>query len=73
MLALPYLDYTTVDLNPADWAVLVAQLAEHWTSKPVVTGSNPVRGSSVLFFHCLPLDFALLDFPCFFLHIHVRD
>ena len=28
----------------------VAQLAEHWTSNPVVTGSNPVRGSSVFFF-----------------------
>ena len=41
------------------WAASVAQLAEHWTSNPVVTGSNPVRGSSV-FFHCLPLDFALL-------------
>ena len=24
--------------------------AEHWTSNPVVTGSNPIRGSSVLFF-----------------------
>ena len=71
-LALPYLAYTTVDLNPANWAASVAQLAEHWTSNPVVTGLNPIRGSSV-FFHCLPSDFALLDFPCFNLHIHVRD
>ena len=23
--------------------------------------------------HCLPSDFALLTFPCFNLHIHVRD
>ena len=38
------------DLNPADWAASVAQLAEHWTSNPVVTGLNPVRGSSVFFF-----------------------
>ena len=29
-------------LNPASWAALVAQLAEHWTSNPVVTGSNLV-------------------------------
>ena len=29
------------------------QLAEHWTSNPVVTGSNPVRGSSVFFTVCL--------------------
>ena len=50
MLALPCLTYTTVDLNPADWAASVAQLAEHWTSNPVVTGLNPVRGSSVFFF-----------------------
>ena len=47
---LPYLAYITLDLNPASWAASVAQLAEHWTSNPVVTGSNPVRGSSVLFF-----------------------
>ena len=71
MLALPYLAYITIDLNPADWAASVAQLAEHWTSNPVVTGSNPVRGSSV-FFHCLSSDFALLAFPCFYLHIHVQ-
>ena len=32
-----------------DWAASVAQLAEHWTSNPVVTGLNPVRGSSVFF------------------------
>ena len=62
MLALPYLGYITVDLNPADWAASV-----------VVMGSNPVRGSSVFFFHCLPSDFALLAFPCFNLHIHARD
>ena len=37
-----YLAYIAVDLNPADWATSVAQLAEHWTSNPVVTGSNPV-------------------------------
>ena len=59
-LALPYLAYITVDLNPANWAASVAQLVEHWTSNPVVMGSNPVRGSSV-YFHCLPSDFA---FPC---------
>ena len=40
-----YLAYITVDLNPADWAASVAQLAEHWTNNLVVTGSNPVRGS----------------------------
>ena len=74
MLALPYLAYITVDLNLADWAASVAQLAEHWTSNPVVTGSNPVRGSSVfVFFHSLPSEFALHDFPCVNLHIHVRD
>ena len=50
---LPYLAYITLDLNPASWAALVAQLAEHWTSNPVVTGSNPVRGSSVFFTVCL--------------------
>ena len=49
MLALPYLAYITVDSNPADWAALAAQLAEHWTSNPVVTGSNPIRGSLVFF------------------------
>ena len=71
MLALPYLANITIDLNPADWAASVAQLAEHWTSNPVVTGSNPVQGSSV-FFHCLSSDFALLAFPCFYLHIHAQ-
>ena len=50
---LPYLAYITLDLNPASWAASVAQLAEHWTSNPVVTGSNPVRGSSVFFTVCL--------------------
>jgi len=29
-LALPYLAYISVDLNPANWAASVAQLAEHW-------------------------------------------
>ena len=41
-LALPYLAYITVDLNLANWAASVAQLAEHWTSNPVVTGLNPI-------------------------------
>ena len=50
---LPYLAYIALDLNPASWAALVAQLAEHWTNNPVVTGSNPVRGSSVFFTVCL--------------------
>ena len=50
MPALPYLAYITVDWNPADWAASVAQLAEHWTSNPVVTGLNPIRGSSSVFF-----------------------
>ena len=49
MFAVPYLAHITLDLNLADWAASAAQLAEHWTSNPVVTGSNPVRGSSVLF------------------------
>ena len=47
---LPYLAYIALDLNPARWAGSVAQLTEHWTSNPVVTGSNPVGGSSVFFF-----------------------
>ena len=69
MLALPYLAYITVDLNPANWAASVAQLAEHWTSNPVVTGSNPVRGSSVFFSLsafglCLTYFPSLLTFPC---------
>ena len=68
-LALPCLAYITVDLNPADWAASVAQLAEHWTSNPVVTGSNPVRGSSVFFSLsafglCLTYFPSLLTFPC---------
>ena len=50
---LPYLAYITLDLNPASWAASVAQLAEHWTSNPVVTGSHPVRGSSFFFTVCL--------------------
>ena len=68
-LALPCHAYITVDLNPADWAASVAQLAEHWTSNPVVTGSNPVRGSSVFFSLsafglCLTYFPSLLTFPC---------
>ena len=54
-LALPYLAYITVHLNHAGWAASVAQLAEHWTSNPVVTGSNPVQGSSVFFFFAVCL------------------
>ena len=68
MLTLPYFAHITVDLNLADWAASVAQLAEHWTSNPM----SPIRGSS-LFLHCLSLDFVLLAFPCSNLHIHVRD
>ena len=64
MLALPYLAYITVDLNPADWAASVAQLAEHWTSNLVVTGSNPVRGSSV-FFSLSAFELCLTCFPLF--------
>ena len=68
-LALPYLAYITVDLNPADWAASVAQLAERWTSNPVVTGSDPVRGSSVFFSLsafglCLTCFPSLLTVPC---------
>ena len=35
---------------------------------------NPVRGSSVFFFHCLPSDYALpcLAFLCIPLHTHVH-
>ena len=58
-LALPCLYYRR--LNPADWAASVAQLAEHWTSNPVVMGSNPVQGSSVFF----SLSAFGLYLPCF--------
>ena len=72
LLALLYLAYTTVDLNPASWAASVAQLAEHWTSNLVVMGSNPVQGSSVFFFtvclRTLPYLISLV-----LMHIHVRD
>ena len=68
---LPYLAYITLDLNPASWAALVAQLAEHWTSNPVVTGSNPVRGSSVFF--SLSAFGLCLTLSCLPLHIHVQD
>ena len=44
-----YLAYITIDLNQADWVASVVQLAEHWTTNPVVMGSNPIRGSSVFF------------------------
>ena len=54
---LPFLAYITLDLNPASWAASVAQLAER---NPVVSGANPVLGSSVLFFRCLLSDYALL-------------
>ena len=72
--ALPYLAYITVNLNPADWAALVAQLAEHWTSNPVVMGSNPVRGSSV-FFSLSAFGLCLTFPPCLLslVHIHVQD
>ena len=74
---LPYLAYITLDLNPADWAALVAQLAEHWTSNPVVTGSNPVRGSSVFFFTVCLRTMPYLVLPSFaytctrFDHVHL--
>ena len=74
---LPYLAYITLDLNPASWAALVAQLAEHWTSNPVVTGSNPVRGSSVFFFTVCLRTMPYLVLPSFaytctrFDHVHV--
>ena len=61
----------TLDLNPASWAASVAQLAEHWTSNPVVTGSNPVRGSSVFF--SLSAFGLCLTLSCLPLHIHVQD
>ena len=64
MLPLPYLAYITVEFNLVDWAALVAQLAEHWTNNPVVMGSNPSEAAQC-FFHCVPLDFALVTFPCF--------
>ena len=60
-LALPYLAYITIDLNPADWATSVAQLAEHWTSNPGGHGFKPRPRQLSVFFHCLPSDFA---FPC---------
>ena len=68
---LPYLAYIALDLNPASWAALVAQLAEHWTSNPVVMGSNPVRGSSVFF--SLSAFGLCLTLSCLPLHIHVQD
>ena len=68
---LPYLAYITLDLNPASWATSVAQLAEHWTSNPVVTGSNPVRGSSVIF--SLSAFGLCLALSCLPLHIRVQD
>ena len=68
---LPYLAYITLDLNPASWAASVSQLAEHWTSNPVVTGSNPVRGSSVFF--SLSAFRLCLTLFCLPLHIHVQD
>ena len=70
-LRVSFLAYITLDLNPASWAALVAQLAEHWTSNPVVTGSNPVRGSSVFF--SLSAFGLCLALSCLPLHIHVQD
>ena len=58
-------------MNPASWAASVAQLAEHWTSNPVVTGSNPIRGSSVFF--SLSAFGLCLTLSCLPLHIHVQD
>ena len=52
-------------------AASVVQLAEHWTSNPVVTGSNPVRGSSVFF--SLSAFRLCLTLSCLPLHIHVQD
>ena len=66
----------TLDLNPASWAASVAQLAEHWTSNPVVTGSNPVRGSSLFFFTVCLWTMPYLVLPSFaytctrFDHVH---
>ena len=39
-------------------------MAEHWTSNPVVTGSNPIRGSSV-FFSLSAFGLCLTCFPLF--------
>ena len=66
MLALPYmyLAYITVDLNPADWAASVAQLAEHWTRNSGGHGFESRPRQLSVFFHCLPSDFASLAFPC---------
>ena len=61
-----------LDLNPASWAASVAQLAEHWTCNPVVTGSNPVRDSSVFFFSLSAFGLCL-TLSCLPLHIHVQD
>ena len=52
--------------------LVVAQLAEHWTSNPVVTSSNPVRGSSVFFFSLSAFGLCL-TLSCLPLHIHVQD
>ena len=46
-------------------------LAEHWTSNPVVMGSNPIRGSSVFF--SLSAFRLCLTLSCLPLHIHVQD
>ena len=64
----PYLAYITLVLNRASWTVLVAQLAEHWTSNPVVMDSIPSEAAQC--FHCLPSDSALphLTLPCLPLH-----
>ena len=52
-------------------------LAEHWTSNPVVTGSNPVRGSSVFFFtvclRTLPYLLSLLAYFPLCIHMYEID
>ena len=66
---LPYLAYITLDLNPANWAASVAQLAER---NPVVTGLNPVLGSSVFFLFSLSAFGLCLTLPCLPLFHHVN-
>ena len=68
-LDLPYLAYITVDLNPADWAASVAQLAERPSNTRLATQWSWVRilsEAAQCFFHCLPSDFALLSLLAYF-------
>ena len=65
---LPFLAYITLDLNPASWAASVAQLAER---NPVVTGLNPVLGSSVFFLFSLSAFGLCLTLPCLPSFVHV--